>query len=139
MTISRSSLLLMSTLLIAASAANSQPTPQAAPDAMTLDHFLDRQTGRIMAADTDGDGRISRAEMEAAETKGGRDPSRRFDAMDTNHDGYLDKAEIQAALTQRFRRMDRNGDGVLTPDERMADRARHEQGQPADTATPPQP
>jgi len=88
---------------------------------MTLDQFLSRQTSRIMAADTDGDGKISRAEM-AAMAKNGRDPSRCFDAMDSNHDGLLDVSEIRDALARRFRRLDRNGDGMLTPDERMAGR-----------------
>ncbi|USI74715.1 EF-hand domain-containing protein [Sphingomonas morindae] len=99
------------------------PAAGAAPEAggLTLDTFLMRQTGRIMAADRDGDGRISRAEMMAAAPPG-RDPSRRFDAMDTNHDNQLDAGEIRAALTQRFRRMDRNGDGVVTREERMAAR-----------------
>lgn len=92
---------------------------------LTLDQFLSRQTARIMAADTDGDGRVSKAEMQAAGAGGkgqGANPERRFDRMDTNHDGYLDKDEIRAALTARFQRMDRNGDGVLTPDERMGQR-----------------
>jgi Ca2+-binding EF-hand superfamily protein len=129
----------MSILLIGASAACSQPVPSAASNGMTLDRFLDRQTGRIMAADTDGDGRISRAEMEAVPAKGERDPLRRFDAMDANHDGYLDKAEIRAALTRRFQRMDRNGDGIVTPDERMASKQRRGHDQPADIVTSPQP
>jgi len=102
---------------------------------LTLDQFLSRQTARIMAADTDGDGRVSKAEMQAAGAGGkgqggggqggggqGANPERRFDRMDTNHDGYLDKDEIRAALTARFQRMDRNDDGVLTPDERMVQR-----------------
>lgn len=135
----RTSLLLFPIVLGAASAACSQTAPPAAPGAMTLDRFLDRQTGRIMAADTDGDGRISRAEMAAMATKDGRDPSRLFDAMDANHDGYLDKPEIQAALTRRFHRMDSNGDGVVSPDERMASRAERKQSTPAGTAAAPQP
>jgi hypothetical protein len=102
---------------------------------MSLDQFLSRQTSRIMASDTDGDGKISRAEM-AATAKGGRDPSHRFDAMDANHDGMLDASEIRTALTRRFQRLDRNGDGMLTPDERMAGRARARQ---ADSAPSPQP
>lgn len=106
---------------------------------MTLDQFLNRQSGRIMAADTDGDGRVSRAEMSAVATKNGRDPARLFDRMDANHDGYLDKAEIQAALTRRFQRMDRDGNGIVTPDERMAGRMRHSQAGAADDATAPQP
>jgi hypothetical protein len=114
-----------------------QPASPAATGGMSLDQFLSRQTARMMAADTDGDGKVSRAEMAAA-AKNGRDPSRRFDAMDTNHDGMLDANEIRAALTRRFQRLDRNGDGVVSPDERMAGRMRARQTDPADAAPSPQ-
>jgi hypothetical protein len=126
--------------LLLATPAFAQPAPPPAPgeSGVTLDRYLQREMGRIMAFDTDGDGRISRAEMAAAPTRGGRDPSRRFDRMDTNHDGYLDQAEIRTALTQRFQRMDRNGDGVLTPDERMAGRMGR-RGRPAPEAPMPSP
>jgi Ca2+-binding EF-hand superfamily protein len=110
---------------------------------ITMDQFVARQTARIMAADTDGDGKVSRAEFVAlASTRpgtGGRDPSRMFDAMDTNHDGYLDKDEIRAALEKRFHRMDLNGDGILTPDERMARRSRQNSPEPASLPPTAQP
>lgn len=132
-------LLPLSLAMLAAAPAPAQPaaSPPAAPQAqgITLDQFLARQSGRIMAADTDGDGRVSKAEMMAMPTRGGHDPSRMFDRMDANHDGYLDRAEIRAALTRRFQRMDKNGDGVLTPDERMAAR----EGQRAAGAAPSRP
>lgn len=121
---------------------------QSAPQGLTLDTFLDKQTARIMAADTDGDGRVSRAEMTAAAANGKRDPARMFDRMDANGDGYLDRGEIRAALKQRFRRMDRDGDGVVTPDERMNGRMQGRQhARPegndmpdaADPAAPPRP
>jgi hypothetical protein len=115
-------------LAVAAAAACSPASSQAASGGVTLNQFLERQTGRIMAADANGDGRFDRTEAAAMVANGlhghaakaGRDPSRMFDSMDLNHDGYLDKAEITAVLTARFHRMDRNGDGILTPDERMA-------------------
>lgn len=131
-----SSLLLAPWLMLLASAACSQPAVQGTPSGMTLDQFLDRQTGRIMAADTDGDGRVSRAELSAVPTKSGRDPARLFGRMDANHDGYLDKAEIQAALTRRFRRMDRDGNGIVTPEERMTGRMRHARQEAANNAAP---
>jgi Ca2+-binding EF-hand superfamily protein len=53
--------------------------------------------GRMQAADSDGDGRISRAEAQAAEAGG----SERFDQMDFNKDGYLDRADAQARAGQR--------------------------------------
>jgi hypothetical protein len=110
-----------------------QPASPVGTGGLSLDPYLARQTSRIMAADTDGDGKISRAEL-AATARNGRDPSRRFDAMDANHDGMLDASEIRAALTRRFHRLDRNGDGLLTPDERMAGRQRARQAQPTDPA-----
>jgi hypothetical protein len=131
----KSSQLAVPALALAAALAWVQPASSQNADApgrgsITMDQFVARQTSRIMAADTDGDGRISRAEMAALAAKGpnkGRhDPEHRFDAMDTNHDGYLDKDEIRSALEKRFRRMDLNGDGVLTPDERMAGRSQRQ-------------
>lgn len=102
--------------------------------AMTLDQYMARALPRTMAADTDGDGRISKAEAQAM----GHGGERMFDMADTNHDGMLDKAEIQAALTQRFQRMDANGDGVVTPEERAAQHHGHGGGHPhgGDTMQP---
>jgi Ca2+-binding EF-hand superfamily protein len=101
---------------------------------MTLDQFISRQSDRIMAADTDGDGKVSKAEL-AAQMKNGRgDPDRMFAMMDANHDGFIDKDEIRAVLTRRFQRMDANHDGVVTPEERMAQRQQRRAGQ--DDAAP---
>lgn len=91
-----------------------------------LDQFVNRRTTQIMAADTDGDGRVSRVEIQAV-AQGKRDPGKMFDHMDVNKDGYLDKDEIRDALTARFHHMDRNGDGVLSPDDRL--HAKASQGQ----------
>lgn len=117
-----------------AQAAGSPNTP-APGGPLSRDAFLARQTARIMVADTDGDGRISRAEMTAA-AQGKRDPAPMFDRMDTNKDGFLDKDEIQRALSTRFDRMDSNGDGVLTPDERMHGRAARQDDAGADGHMP---
>jgi Ca2+-binding EF-hand superfamily protein len=46
--------------------------------------------------DTDGDGRISRAEAQAAPRL-----AERFDAIDANKDGYITKEELQAAHAKR--------------------------------------
>ncbi len=142
----RSSARFAAMLAVAASAACAPASSRAAPGGVTLEQFLKRQTDRMMAADTDGDGKVSRAERAAMATtgakkgsaKGGRDPSRAFDRMDLNHDGYLDKAEITAALTKRFHRMDRNGDGVLTAEERMAAHAQRGQNTLTDGGAVPQ-
>ncbi|WP_298688426.1 signal transduction protein [uncultured Sphingomonas sp.] len=111
----------------AAPADASSAAPPAEGGSMTLAQFQARNAARMMAADTDGDGRISLAEWTAQMSGrrgggGGFDPAAMFARMDANHDGVLDKSEIDAASAERFRRMDTNGDGVITPDERMAAR-----------------
>lgn len=127
------SLILMTLLATASTAAPQSPVPGAG---LTLQQFVDRQTARIMAADSDGDGRVSRAELSAMDHRGKRDPMRMFDRFDTNRDNFLDKAELTAGYTRRFQHMDRNGDGVLTPDERIAHGQGHEPQQ-ADADDPP--
>ena len=129
------SALLLAFLLAGPAAAQPAPSPAApptdAPKGMTLEHFVAQHSTRIMSADTNGDGRVSRAEMAAMPVKPGSDPSQRFDKMDANHDGYLDQTEIRTAFTRHFQRMDLNGDGILTPDERKARRKGHGKGSAA--------
>ncbi len=58
---------------------------------------------RLQAADTDHDGRISKAEAEAKLPR----IAKRFDQLDGNHDGYLDADELKAMASQlRARRND---------------------------------
>ena len=90
--------------------------------------FIARHEKKIMADDTDGDGKVSRAEFLAAAKSGKGDPARRFAKLDQNGDGMLDKSEIDATLTRRFRHQDTNGDGLLSPDERAAAQARKMKG-----------
>ena len=92
-----------------------------------------------MKADTDGDGRISRAE---ATSKGAERSGAWFDKLDTNKDGYVTQEEMKQArdtrhqmhgdmkekMEARFKEADINGDGQLSLDEvqskmpRVADR-----------------
>ena len=92
-----------------------------------------------MKADTDGDGRISRAE---ATSKGAERSGEWFDKLDTNKDGYVTQEELKQArdtrhqmhgdmkekMEARFKEADINGDGQLSLDEvqakmpRLADR-----------------
>lgn len=99
------------------------PEEQAQRSAMTLQDFQKRQGGRLMAADTDGDGSISKAEFMAVNKTGKGNPEKRFARMDLNGDGILDKNEINAMVTQRFKRIDTDGNGSITPQERSAARA----------------
>lgn len=118
----------------AALLATCAPLPIAAQDRtgpggdVTLSQYQQRGEARVMAADTDGDGRVSRAEFIAAQTGHG-DPAARFARMDMNGDGMLDRAEIDTMLTRRFQRMDADGNGVLSPQERA-----HARRPPADRA-----
>ena len=112
----------------------SAQTPPPAPPAggLSFDAWSTRARERLMALDTDHDGKISKEEFAArggmmrggASAGGGAapgfDPSRMFARLDSNNDGYLDAAEINAMLARRFARMDANHDGVLTDDERQA-------------------
>ncbi len=89
-----------------------------------------------MRADTDGDGRVSRAEAEAAGSKRSTDW---FDKLDMNKDGFVThdemrqaketrRGEMKARFDERFKEADINNDGQLSLDEvqarmpRMADR-----------------
>jgi Ca2+-binding EF-hand superfamily protein len=119
--------------LAAAAAAQATPTPAGG---IAFDAWAAKARDRLMALDTDHDGRISKDEFAARAAMGGQrrggggdaangqapkyDGSRMFDRFDTNKDGFLDASEINAVLAQRFARMDANHDGVLTPDERHA-------------------
>ncbi|QIL20092.1 EF-hand domain-containing protein [Thermomonas sp. HDW16] len=70
--------------------------------------------GGLRAADTDKDGRISRAEADAANAKAGE----RFAQMDVNKDGYLDRSDMQARMAQRrgecFAKADVDKNGQLS-------------------------
>jgi Ca2+-binding EF-hand superfamily protein len=70
--------------------------------------------GMMRAADTDKDGRISRAEAQAAHAKA----AGRFDQMDVNKDGYLDRSDMQARIAQRrgecFVKADTDRNGQLS-------------------------
>jgi Ca2+-binding EF-hand superfamily protein len=70
--------------------------------------------GRLMAADTDKDGRVSRAEAQAVQARS----ADRFDQMDVNKDGYLDRSDLQARIAQRrgecFAKADADKNGQLS-------------------------
>jgi len=120
--------------LATAAAAQTPPAPAAPAGGISFDTWSAKARERLMALDTDHDGKISKQEFAArgamrggndASASGGggapkHDGSRMFDRFDTNHDGFLDATEINAVLARRFARMDGNRDGVLTPDERHA-------------------
>ncbi|MBZ9671274.1 acid-shock protein [Mesorhizobium sp. B2-1-8] len=100
-------------------AASPAATSSAAKSDITLAKFQKRREKAIMAADTDGDGKISLLEWEAFQAKRNvkGDPAKSFARIDSNHDGLIDRAELDAFFAKRFARLDKNGDGMLTADE----------------------
>jgi len=113
---------------------------------------------RIMKADTNGDGGVSKEELEKAReaTRGearqgggpgrgagggpgrgaGGDPGQMFQHLDTNGDGVLTAAELPERFRDRMMQADANHDGKLTREEldqahaaRERERAAHGEGQ----------
>jgi len=87
---------------------------------------------RILAqADADGDGAVTRGEVQAAiEEEAAQRKARMeahllaaFEAMDTNEDGYVTPEEAEAHV---FARADADGDGFLSKEEARAMRERHQ-------------
>ena len=80
---------------------------------------------RLKAADTNGDGLISKAEAQAALPR----LAKHFDQVDTNHDGQVSPDELKAARQNMknamFDRMDANHDGVISRDEFSAFQGGH--------------
>jgi Ca2+-binding EF-hand superfamily protein len=73
--------------------------------------------------DTDGDGRLSAAEMAQIPSRGGRSAEERFARLDTDADGYLTQEEMRQARQRmrehrpKFEDLDSDGDGQLSIDE----------------------
>jgi Ca2+-binding EF-hand superfamily protein len=78
--------------------------------------FSDEQVA-FMAADTDGDGEVSLAEL-------ARDAARGFAALDKDGSDTLTPEELGPHDDALFRRVDTNGDGELTFEEVMANKVR---------------
>jgi Ca2+-binding EF-hand superfamily protein len=66
--------------------------------------------------DTDGDGRLSREEMDQAGGPRGGPPEDLFDRMDTDGDGYVTEAERQAMREQWRSRHKGHGQGQRRQD-----------------------
>lgn len=111
--------------------AAAQDTPQSAAAKFSKE---------FAATDANGDGVLTRAEVEARITKmaagrGKIDPvhAKRltdlwFDRADANKDGKVTQKEAQALLAATFRRYDTDGDGKISPEERAAAAGQLKQG-----------
>ena len=80
-----------------------------------------RAAGHFSKADTDRNGRLSRAEVDKALPQ----LARKFDSIDGNKDGQLSRGELyawkrahkgewQARAAERFRHADANGNGAIS-------------------------
>ncbi len=115
-------------MLLAVTPASAQTPAGADPPKSTgaagvdLATFLSRNRTRIMRADADQDGRVSRAEWaawwDARPGRGPYDPAGRFRAIDADGDGFLTAEEIDATSTKRFARLDADHDGRVVRAER---------------------
>ena len=105
-----------------------------------------RMAERIRAADTNGDGLISRAEAaalprlaehfdaldanrdgqvsieELRAAHGGKRGGGMFKHADANADGKVSQQEFLARAAERFQKLDANGDGFITQEEAQAGR-----------------
>ena len=95
--------------VLAAGAATAVALGWAGARAQPAGEYSDEEIA-FMAADTDGDGEVSEAEL-------ARDAARGFATLDRNHDGSLTPDELGPHDDALFRKVDANGDGKLTPDE----------------------
>ena len=107
---------------------------------LTLTELNTSLDKRFQAIDTNGDGRIEQAEMQAAREQhrakraergearssdraGKRSGERRGakrNRIDANGDSFITRAEFGARAIERFKRADANSDGTVTAEERAA-------------------
>lgn len=132
--------ILASLLAVAAFAADAPPPgPARAPMDANNDGFVSREeatsfprlAAQFDAADTDKDGRLDAAEMQAhREAMHGERRAhgeQRWKAADTDGDAAISREEAKASmprLAAEFDKVDANGDGKVTRDEMQAVRAR---------------
>lgn len=97
---------------------------------VTVAEVRQQMASRFRALDSNRDGRVTKAEFDAAREPhgkaGGRGPrggSRMFDFADANKDGSVTFAEFIAPAVDRVARLDTNKDGKVSRDEADAGRS----------------
>ena len=73
-----------------------------------------RERGSLATADRDGDGNVSRSEMQAQVDERSEWAIERFELADLNDDDFLTEEEIKMAA---FSRLDKNDDGYIDAEE----------------------
>ncbi len=86
---------------------------------VTFEEFSAAMKTRLGTADTDGDGKMTVAEIagEIERMRAERRARRIVERFDTDGDGMLTLAEIESRQKKRFALMDRNDDGKISEDE----------------------
>jgi Ca2+-binding EF-hand superfamily protein len=107
------------------SPANSQAP--AAPKPVSRADFIKKLDAQFNALDTNHDGSVTKAELQAAEQRALELRAQaEFKQLDTNHDGQLNLQEFMAGaptqkvgeiLDQALRQLDSNKDGKIAPEE----------------------
>jgi EF hand domain-containing protein len=111
------------TALGLASAASLVFADEAAPQAQGHPHRHGMMMEKLRAADTNGDGLISRQEAAALPKL-----AQNFDAIDANHDGQISKDELKGFFKAKreqmaaawFKKVDADGDGRISKAEAQA-------------------
>jgi len=130
----------VTTIALAASLIPSAASSQASAAAPTLTRaqLIQKIEVDFKASDTNGDGKMTKAEVQAALDRRAaqaqamlkQSQQDEFKKLDTNHDGQISLAEYQAGTTistrpeaadRRLQQLDKNKDGVITPAEFRAE------------------
>lgn len=82
---------------------------------------LSKLPERVFAKlDSDKDGSLTQQELEARKSRGhhaGKRGERKFTRADVNKDGVVERAEVLQLADARFTKLDANGDGSVEPSE----------------------
>lgn len=85
---------------------------------LTIDEMPDHRAKKFGHMDMDGDGAVTRDEIDAARIKGRRHKTARMmKHLDLDGDGEITQAEFTARALMMFEKADKNGNGVVTADE----------------------